>query len=120
MAPAGMAPMLAPFAAYAKSAARSARAQSQRVAVRRAVAFRSWPVSTVRCDAAICPKSGLCHEDAEVSRCVRDEGGPFGAALEEEAPNNHELLRTKAAVVKRHGKGAAETASCEDERDERK
>jgi hypothetical protein len=78
------------------------------------------PVSTVRGDAAICPKSGLCHEDAEVSCCVRDEGGPLGAALEEEAPNNHELLRTKAAMVERHGKGAAETASCEDERDERK
>jgi hypothetical protein len=42
VAPAGRAPMLAPFAACAKSAARSARARSQRVAVRRAVAFRSW------------------------------------------------------------------------------
>ena len=43
MARAGRAPMLAPFAAYAKSAARSARARSHRVAVRLAVAFRSWP-----------------------------------------------------------------------------
>ena len=34
-----------------------------------------------RCDAAICPKSGLCHEDVETSCCVTDEGRPFGAAL---------------------------------------
>jgi acetyl esterase/lipase len=28
-----------------------------------------------------CPLLGLCHEDAKASCCVRDEGGPFGAAL---------------------------------------
>jgi hypothetical protein len=30
---------------------------------------------------------------------MRDEGRPFGAALQEEASNHHELLRSKAAVV---------------------
>ena len=58
-----------------------------------------WPEASVRCLAVICPKSGLCHEDVETSCCVTDEGRPFGAALWEEAPNSHELLRLKAAVV---------------------
>ena len=44
-------------------------------------------------------KGGLCQEDAQASCCTRDGGGPFGAALWEEASNRHELLRSKAAVV---------------------
>lgn len=50
----------------------------------------------------------LCQEGAKAPCCTRDEGRPFGAALQEEAPNYHELLRSKAAVVnvmvKRRGK----------------
>jgi hypothetical protein len=50
----------------------------------------------------------LCQEGGKAPCCTRDEGGPFGAALQEEAPNCHELLRSKAAVVnvmvKRRGK----------------
>ena len=42
---------------------------------------------------------GLCQEDARASCCTKDEGGPFGAALQGEASNNHKLLRSKAAVV---------------------
>ena len=42
---------------------------------------------------------GLCQEDAEASCCTKDEGGPFGAALQGEASNRHKLLRSKAAVV---------------------
>jgi hypothetical protein len=33
------------------------------------------------------------------SCCTEDEGGAFGAALWEEASNDHELLRSKAPVV---------------------
>jgi len=41
----------------------------------------------------------LCQEDARASCCVRDEGRPFGAALQGEASNRQELLRPKPAVV---------------------
>lgn len=41
----------------------------------------------------------LCQEDAQASCCARDGGRPSGAALQEEASNCHELLRSKAAVV---------------------
>jgi hypothetical protein len=43
--------------------------------------------------------SGLCQEDAKASCCTKDEGGPFGAVLQGEAPNSRKLLRSKAAVV---------------------
>ena len=39
------------------------------------------------------------QEDEQSSCCARDEGGPFGAALQGEASNRHELLQPKAAVV---------------------
>ncbi len=38
--------------------------------------------------------------------CVVDEGRPFGAVLQEEAPNHLPLLRAKAVVVSRGGKKA--------------
>jgi hypothetical protein len=41
----------------------------------------------------------LCQEDAQASCCARDGGRSSGAALQEEASNSHELLRTKSAVV---------------------
>src|SRR5688572_29324398 len=47
----------------------------------------------------VAPKVVLCQEDAKASCCARDGGRPSGAALQEEASNCHELLRSKAAVV---------------------
>ena len=44
-------------------------------------------------------ESVLCQEDAQAPCCTRDGGRPSGAALQEEASNCHELLRSKAAVV---------------------
>ena len=43
--------------------------------------------------------AGLCQEDAQASCCTRDEGGPFGAGLQEQASNSRKLLQSKAAVV---------------------
>jgi hypothetical protein len=62
----------------------------------------------------------LCHEDVKASCCTRDGGRPSGAALQEEAPNRHEPLRSKAAVVNVMVKRRGMTASGVDERDERK
>ena len=45
---------------------------------------------------AVC---GVRQEDEQSSCCARDEGEPFGAALQGEASNRHELLQPKAAVV---------------------
>ena len=45
----------------------------------------------------------LCQEDVETSCCTRDEGGPFGAALQEEASNCHKLLRSKGRGGERYG-----------------
>ncbi len=39
------------------------------------------------------------HDAPPGACCTEDEGGPFGAALQEEAPNYHERLRSKAVVV---------------------
>ena len=41
----------------------------------------------------------LCQKGEKSSCCTEDEGGPFVAALEEEASNSRELLQSKAAVV---------------------
>ncbi len=44
----------------------------------------------------------VCHEalsGKEVSRCTRDEGGPLGAGLQEQAPNRLKLLSFRAMVV---------------------
>ncbi len=44
----------------------------------------------------------VCHEalpGKEVSRCTRDEGGPLGAGLQEQAPNRLKLRRSRAFVV---------------------
>ena len=47
--------------------------------------------------------SGLCQEDEESSCCTKDEGGPFEAALKEEASNCHKLLRCKDRGGERYG-----------------
>ena len=52
--------------------------------------------------------------------CAFDEGRSLGAAVQEEAPNRHERLRSKAAVVNVMVKRRDEIASGMDERDERK
>jgi hypothetical protein len=44
-------------------------------------------------------RCGVRQEDEQSSCCARDEGGPFGAALQGEASSRHELLQPKAAVV---------------------
>jgi transposase len=41
----------------------------------------------------------VCQEDEKSSCCMRDEGRPFGADLQEKAPNCQELLRVKYVVV---------------------
>ena len=48
-------------------------------------------------------------EDKEgVQNCMRDEGRPLGAGLQDQASNRHKLLWSKARVVSVDGKGAAE------------
>jgi hypothetical protein len=37
--------------------------------------------------------------------CTRDEGGPFGAGLQEQAPNNRKLLSSNGGGGERYGKG---------------
>src|SRR3954467_11731686 len=54
----------------------------------------AWCAGSARCAIVV-----LCQEDAQASCCARDGGRPSGAALQEEASNCHELLRSKAAVV---------------------
>src|SRR2546428_3467608 len=49
----------------------------------------------------------LCQERARGARCcTRDEGGPFGAGLQEQASNSRELLPSNGGGSERHGKGA--------------
>jgi hypothetical protein len=57
----------------------------------------------------------VCHErtmdEKGAYRSVRcfakDGGGPPGVGLQEQAPNRHELLGSRALVVSVDGKGAA-------------
>ena len=44
---------------------------------------------------------GLCQEEWKSACCAEDEdeGRSFGVVLQEKAPNSHELLQSKAAVV---------------------
>src|SRR5260370_41080871 len=52
----------------------------------------------------------LCQERARGARCcTRDEGGPFGAGLQEQASNSRELLPSNGGGGERHGKGARTT-----------
>jgi hypothetical protein len=37
--------------------------------------------------------------------CVKDEGGPFGAGLQEQASNDHRLLLPNGSGGERYGKG---------------
>ena len=63
----------------------------------------------------------LCQERAWEARCcTRDEGGPFGAGLQEQASNSRELLPSKGGGGERHGKRREDIASCVSWRDERK
>jgi hypothetical protein len=62
----------------------------------------------------------LCQEGVQAPCCTRDEGGPFGAALQGEVSNSHKLLRTQGRGGERYGKGVTMIASCVDWRDERK
>src|SRR5208283_935583 len=48
--------------------------------------------------------SVLCHGGTEVPCCTKDEGGPFGAALQGEASNCHKLLWTQVRSGERYGK----------------
>ena len=57
-------------------------------------------------------REGLCQEDVRASCCTRDEGGPFGAGLQEQASNSRKLLQSKAAVVNVTVKGVTLITSC--------
>jgi len=84
---------------------------------------RSWPTrgGAVWASGERRETGVLCQEDARASCCVRDEGRPFGAALQGEASNRQELLRPKPAVVNvLVKKGVTLITSGMDERDERK
>ena len=52
--------------------------------------------------------------------CARDEGGPLGAGLQEQASNHLKLLWLSVRVVSVEGKGRATTLSGEVQGDERK
>jgi hypothetical protein len=41
----------------------------------------------------------IVSRSAEGACCAEDEGRSFGVVLQERAPNSHELLQSKAAVV---------------------
>jgi len=64
---------------------------------------------------------GLCQERARGARCcTRDEGGPFGAGLQEQASNSRELLPSNGGGGERPRKRREDIASCAGWRDERK
>ena len=51
--------------------------------------------------------AGLCQERADGARCcIRDEGGSFGAGLQEQASNSRKLLSSNGGGGERYGKGA--------------
>ena len=48
----------------------------------------------------------MCQERADGARCcIEDEGGPFGAGLQEQASNSRKLLRSNGRGGERYGKG---------------
>ena len=51
--------------------------------------------------------AGLCQERVPSGTrcCIRDEGGPFGADLQEQASNNRKLLPSNVGGGERYGKG---------------
>jgi hypothetical protein len=55
-----------------------------------------------------------------VRNCTKDEGGPLGAGLQEQASNHLKLLWSKALVVSVEEKAWQKTVSGEDQGDERK
>lgn len=62
----------------------------------------------------------LRHDAPWGACCTGDEGGPFGAAVQAEAPNHPELLQPKAVVVSVRGKGVTVIMSGGGWGDERK
>ncbi len=48
--------------------------------------------------------------------CIRDVGGPYGAALQGEAPNHRELRRSRAGVVSVAEKAHQQCVRCEPRR----
>ena len=52
--------------------------------------------------------------------CTKDEGGPLGAGLQEQASNHLKLLWPKVMVVSVEEKARQKTVSGEDQGDERK
>jgi hypothetical protein len=54
-----------------------------------------------------------------VRNCTKDEGGPLGAGLQEQASNHLKLLWSKALVVSVEEKAWQKTVSGEDQGDER-
>jgi hypothetical protein len=55
-----------------------------------------------------------------VRNCTKDEGGPLGAGLQEQASNHLKLLWPKVMVVSVEEKAWQKTVSGEDQKDERK
>jgi hypothetical protein len=52
--------------------------------------------------------------------CIKDEGGPLGAGLQEQASNHLKLLWSRAMVVSVKEKAWHKTVSGKDQGDERK
>jgi hypothetical protein len=50
-----------------------------------------------------CVKNALCGARC----CIRDEGGPFGAGLQEQASNSRKLLSSNGGGGERYGKGVS-------------
>ncbi len=69
----------------------------------------------------IMERKGVLRHDAPWGACCTgDEGGPFGAAVQAEAPNHPKLLQPKAVVVSVRGKGVTVIMSGGGWGDERK
>ena len=52
--------------------------------------------------------------------CLIDEGGPLGTGLQEQVPNHHRRLWSKAMVVSADGKGPGRTGSGDWQEEDRK
>jgi hypothetical protein len=55
-----------------------------------------------------------------VCNCLIDEGGPLGTGLQEQVPNHHRRLWSKAMVVSADGKGPGRTGSGDWQEEDRK
>jgi hypothetical protein len=61
-----------------------------------------------------------CHIRGSVRNCTRDEGGPLGAGLQEQAPNHLKLRWLRARVVSVKEKSWLKTVAGRDQGDEHK